>query len=130
SATHYPGTALADQARTVNVTAAGDAPRIEFRLKLVPPARVAGQLVAAEGRPLLSGTIIMTPLEGEGVPMIPPEDLRLFPDGRFVFNGVMPGRYQIRARAQTDADSAAVFAAFSIDVIGSDVEGIRMTLRP
>ena len=39
SSTYYPGTALADQARTVNVTAGGDAPRIEFRLKLVPPAR-------------------------------------------------------------------------------------------
>jgi hypothetical protein len=130
SPTYYPGTPFADQAKTINVTGAGNPPRAEFRIKLVPPARVSGQLTAFDGRQLLSGAVIMSPLEGEGVPMVPPEDISIQPDGRFSFGQVVPGRYQIRARGQTDAAGGALFAVFSTEVIGNDIDGIRMTLRP
>jgi hypothetical protein len=129
SPTYYPGTTQADQARTVPV-GAGDPPRVEFKLQLVPPARISGTLVPYNARQLINGAIIMSPLEGEGVPMVAPEDPQLFPDGRFVFNGVAPGRYQILARGQTDPDAAALFAVYSIEVLGDDVDGISMTLRP
>ena len=52
------------------------------------------------------------------------------PDGRFSFAGVAPGRYQIRARGQTDPVAAALFAVYSVEVLGDDVDGIQMTLRP
>ncbi len=129
SPTYHPGTTQANQARAVTV-GAGDPPRVEFKLQLVPPARISGQLVPYDGKALLNGAIIMAPLEGEGVPMVAPEDPALFPDGRFTFNGVAPGRYLIRARGQTNTDAAALFAVFSIEVFGKDVEGIQMTLRP
>jgi protocatechuate 3,4-dioxygenase beta subunit len=127
--TYYPGTTQADQARPVGV-GAGDPPRVEFRLQLVPPARITGRLATFNSRPLLNGAIILTPLEGEGVPMVAPEDPALFPDGRFTFTGVAPGRYLIRARGQTDPASAALFAVYSIDVFGEDVSDVQMTLRP
>ena len=130
SPTYYPGTPYADQAKTVAVGATGTPPRVEFRIRLVPPARVTGQLIAYDGRPLLSGAVIMSPLEGEGVPMVPPEDITIQPDGRFQFGHVVPGRYQIRARGQTDPAGAALFAVFPTDVLGSDIDGISMTLRP
>src|SRR5262249_48714861 len=130
SATYYPGTAQADQARTVTVTGTGEPPRVEFKLSLVPPSRVSGTLIAFNTRPLINGAIIMTPLEGEGIPMIAPEEPQLLPDGRFPFNGVAPGHYQIRARGQTDADSPALFSTFALEVAGTDVDGISMTLRP
>jgi hypothetical protein len=72
----------------------------------------------------------MSPLEGDGVAMVPPEEPAMFPDGRFSFGGVVPGRYQIRARGVTDPLGAALFAVFSLEVQGNDVSGIRMTLRP
>ena len=129
SPTYYPGTPLADQARTVTVGTGGP-PRVEFRLQLVPPARVAGQLVAYDAKRLLNGAIIMRPLEGEGVPMAAFDDPQLLPDGRFLFTGVAPGRYQIRARGQTDPETAALFAVYSVEVSGEDVDDVRMTLRP
>jgi protocatechuate 3,4-dioxygenase beta subunit len=128
SPTYYPGTPLADPARPVTVGAAPP-PRIEFKLQLVPPARVGGQLVPADAKPLRGGTIVMTPLEGEGVPVAAP-DPQLLPDGRFVFNGVAPGRYQIRARGQTDSEMVTLFAVYAVEVLGQDVNDIRMTLRP
>jgi hypothetical protein len=95
----------------------------------VPPARVTGRLVAYDARQFLSGAIILSPL-GEGVPIVAPEEPQIFPDGRFSFDGVAPGRYQIRARGQTDRTASSLFAVYSIEVFGTDLEGIRMTLRP
>ena len=129
SPTYYPWTPQADQARTVAVGGGGP-PRVEFKLQLVPPAKVSGTLIPYDAKQLLNGAIIMSPLEGEGVPMIAPEDPQLLPDGRFVFNGVAPGHYQIRARGQTDPEAAALFAVYSIEVFGDDADGISMTLRP
>jgi hypothetical protein len=129
SPTYYPGTAAADQARTVTVGAAAP-PRIEFKLQLVPPARISGRLVAYDTRQLLSGAIMLSPLEGQGIPMMAREDPAIYPDGRFTFTSVAPGRYQIRARGQTDSAASALFALYSIEVFGGDADGITMTLRP
>ena len=130
SATYHPGVPSADQARPVTVLDSGQTPPIEFRLRLVPPAKVSGQLVAFNARPLLGAAIVMSPIHGEGVAAPPPGDASVFPDGRFSFGQVAPGRYQIRARGQTDSDGPALAAVFAIDVQGNDVERIRMTLQP
>jgi len=130
SPTYFPGVPFADQARLVVVTGTGESPKVEFRLTLVPPARVSGQLLAYDARQLLSGAVIMSPLEGEGVPMVPPEDISIQSDGHFSFGQVVPGRYQIRARGQTDPVGAALFGVFSIEILGVDIDGIRVTLRP
>ncbi len=127
--TYYPGTPFADQAKRVAVSAGGQPSRIEFRLRLVPPARVSGQMVAYDGKPLLSGVVFMSPLEGDGVPMSPPDEITILPDGRFTFRHVAPGHYQIRARGQNDP-AASLFAVFSAEVAGRDIEDISLTLRP
>lgn len=129
SPTYYPGTALPDQARTIAV-GAGTPPRVEFKLQIVPPARVSGRLVAYDSRQLISGAIVMSPLEGRGVPIAAPEEPAIYPDGRFSFNAVAPGRYQIRARGQTEPAAATLFAVYSIEVFGADADGVTMTLRP
>ena len=130
SPTYFPGVPFADQARAVVVTGTGEPPRVEFRLKIVPPARVSGQLTTSDGRQLFSAAIIMSPREGEGVPMVPPEDPKLMPDGQFSFGEVVPGHYQIRARGQTDSVGAALFAVFSLQILGTDIDSIQMMLRP
>jgi hypothetical protein len=129
SPTYYPGTTLADQARAVAV-GGGTPPRVEFRLQLVPPARVSGRLAAVDGKPLLSGVIAMTAVAGEGLAVAAPDAPAIFPDGRFVFSAVAPGHYQIRARGQSDAAGTPLFAVYAVEVLGTDVDGITMTLRP
>jgi hypothetical protein len=102
---------------------------VEFRLKIVPPARVAGKLVAADGKQLFSAAIIMSPVDGDGAPSVPPDDPSLLPDGTFHFGQVVPGQYQIRARGQIDAAGAALFAVYTLTVQGTDVSDIQMVLR-
>jgi hypothetical protein len=57
SPTYFPGVPFADQARAVVLTGTGEAPRVEFRLKLVPPARVSGRLVTFEAVPPRGETV-------------------------------------------------------------------------
>ena len=130
SPTYYPGVASADQAKQVTLNAAGQSAKVEFRLQIVPPARVSGRLVSYDGKPLLNGAIMMNPIEGEGIPVVPAIDPSLQPDGRFTFGQVVPGRYQIRARAETDTTSPALFAISAIAVNGADLDDVAMTLRP
>ena len=130
SPTYYPGVPFADQARRVVLTGTGDGPRVEFRLTLVPPARVAGKLFASDDRQMFSAAIIMSPREGQGVPMVPPEEPQLLPDGVFSFGQVVPGNYQIRARGQTDPAGAALFGVYSLQVLGTDANDIKVMLQP
>jgi hypothetical protein len=112
------------------VAAGADPPRVEFRLRLLPPAWVAGQLLTDDRRQLLSGAVIMTPLDSDGSPVVPSESVTLLPDGRFTFAAVPPGRYLIRARGMTQPDGLALFSHFGVVVDGDDVANIQMTLRP
>jgi hypothetical protein len=134
SPTYAPGTTFLDRAEPVTVAEAGNAPRVEFRLVLTPPARVSGQLTSFDGKPLLNGTLIMTATAADGVPIVALQDSSLLPsllpDGRFAFDHVSPGRYEIRARGQAGGDAPALFAMFAITVNGVDVRGIQMTLQP
>ena len=129
SPTYYPGVPFPDQARTVVVTGTGEPQRVEFRLKIVPPARVSGQLVAGDGKQLFSAAIIMSPVEGEGAPIVPPGDPSLLPDGTFSFGQVVPGHYEIRARGQTEAVGTALFAVYTLTIQGTDVTGVQLVLR-
>src|SRR6476469_3206486 len=70
-------------------------------LSAQPTARVSGRLTAADGRRLVSAAVMLTGADDSSTAAVPPEDVTIFPDGRFTFGRVPPGRYQIRARAQS-----------------------------
>lgn len=127
--TYYPGTSFSDEARPVAVAAGAAAPRVEFKLRLLPPSWVSGQLVTYDKHELLSGAVIMTPLDSDGSPVVPAESATLLPDGRFSFAAVPPGHYLIRARGQTNANGLALFSHFGVIVDGGDVTNVQMTLR-
>jgi len=127
--TFFPGVSAADEARAVAV-GDGELPRVEFRLKLVPPARVSGRILASDGRPLLSGAVILTPAATDGAQVVPPEDVWIDPGGAFTFGHVPPGRYRISARGETVANGPALFATFDLIVEGRSVDNVQMTLRP
>ena len=91
-------------------------------------SRVSGRVVASDGRKLLSAAIMLTGVD-EVSPTIPAEDVTIMPDGRFTFGRVPPGRYQVRARAQTQANGPALFATFGLVVETRDIANVTMTLQ-
>jgi hypothetical protein len=127
--TYFPGVSLIEDARTVSAGRGADAPRIEFRLRIVRPAQVSGTLVAPGAGSLRSAAVILAPLEGPPETQ-PPRDIALRPDGQFVFRNVRPGHYYIRARGELEEKGVALFAAYRVVVDGSDVTGIEMRLEP
>jgi Carboxypeptidase regulatory-like domain len=131
TATYYPGTLDVEQASRVPVVPGVEpALKVVFGLRIIRPSRVSGTLSSADTRPLTSGTVILSPVHGAGLPAVATPDVTIRPDGTFAFRNVPPGRYEIRARGATDARRTTLVAAFAIAVEGRDVTGLRMTLRP
>jgi hypothetical protein len=128
--TFFPGVSSVSEARALVVGDTGESSHVEFRLKRVPPARVSGRIYALDGRPLLSGAVILSPADNDGVPVVAPEDVRIAPDGAFSFGGVPPGHYRISARGETSVKGLGLFATFGLIVEGRDIDNVQMTLRP
>jgi hypothetical protein len=129
--TYYPGTMQTDQARRVAVVP-GIEPtlKVVFSLKIVRPASVSGRLITSDKRPLISGAVIMSPAETEGLAPIPARDVFILPDGTFSFRNVPPGRYQIRARGEIEPQGHALFSMYAVAVDGRDLSDLEVTLSP
>ena len=128
SPTYHPGVPFADQAKPVTVSGTGQEPRVEFKLQSFRRRGSTGRLVAEDGKPLLNGAIIMGPAEGDGLPMVPPRIHRCCRTAPSVSATCPRPLPDPRARPH-DAEGTALFGVFSIEVIGTDLEGIHMTLR-
>jgi hypothetical protein len=95
-----------------------------------PLARVSGRIAAADGRRLLSAAVMLTTIDDTSTAAVPPDDITIFPDGRFSFGRVPPGRYEIRARAESQDKSTALFATFGLVVDGRDIANLALVLEP
>ena len=128
--TFYPGVTLPHDARTVSVADAGVAPHIEIRFKRVRSSRIDGRIASFDRRQLLSGAVILAPLDNPGVQVVTSRDVRIDPEGTFSFVHVPPGRYRIRARGATKTNGPLLFATFGLIVEGRDIDNVQLILRP
>lgn len=131
TATYYPGTPYVEQATRVTVVPGVEPTvKVSFTLKIIRPARVAGRLSTIDKRQLISGAVIMSPAQADTLAAIPARDVFILPDGTFGFRNVPAGRYQIRARGETDPDGVMLFAMFSVAVEGRDINDLALMLTP
>lgn len=73
----------------------------------------------------------MRPLSPHGTVPTATNDVEILPDGRFTFRNVLPGRYQLRACAETDGGQPIpLFAVVTIDVDGRDIRNLTIVLEP
>jgi protocatechuate 3,4-dioxygenase beta subunit len=128
--TYFPGVLSSSEAQPVTVTEGRDSTRVEFRLRLARPARIAGAMVAPEGRRLRNGAVLLIPRDGMLPLPLAAEDVDLRPDGHFDFRNVPPGTYQVRARAQVAADAPMLFGTFAVTVEERDIDGLSIVLAP
>lgn len=130
SPTFHPGVVFPDDAARIRVEAGQVSSGVEFQLSLVRPARVRGRIAANDGRPLLSGAVMMTVEHGDHLAALPVRDVTIMADGAFEFRNVPPGRYIIQARGETDRQGVPLFGRFSLDVSGRNVSNVAITLTP
>jgi hypothetical protein len=91
---------------------------------------IVGRVITDDQRKLVSGAVIMTPLPGNGLIVIPTEDVTIRPDGSFSFRNVPPGTYQIRAHGTTEPGGASLFATVNVAVKGRDISHVDLVLVP
>jgi hypothetical protein len=128
--TYFPGTSFADEAKPVTVRAGETADGIEFAIRLRPPAAIRGRMITPDGRRLLSGSVVLAPVDANGAPAVQPGDISLGADGTFTIAGVRPGHYVVRARGLDRAGGPTLFAAYRVLVDGADVADVKLALGP
>ncbi len=134
--TFYPGTSNSADAAVV-VLGIGEERVADFAVAPVSAGTISGAIETVD-RPVLSAVTL--DLEQDGPPL--PSALATRPrltvrptqqDGRFVFEGVPPGRYWLAAQAgiaaETGTPSRSLWALQSVTSYGDDISGITLTLR-
>jgi hypothetical protein len=134
SPTFYPGVVFPDEAGRITLDSGTASERIEFKLRLIKPARVAGNITTpAEGgvpRPLLAAAVIMSPMRNDQFSLFTTTEPTMRPNGDFLFANVPAGRYRIQARGETEREGVTRFSLFTLPVDGTDVRDIDMWLQP
>ncbi|MCR4375858.1 MAG: carboxypeptidase-like regulatory domain-containing protein [Acidobacteria bacterium] len=124
---YFPGTAQADNAQAVLLAPGDDRQNVDLRLERVRLARIEGVLLSADGQtaarvPVMISTAAGLSPTAQSIATMPG------PDGHFRTPPVAPGTYTVLARASGPA--AGQFAYARIDVGGTDVSGVQLTLQP
>lgn len=134
SPTFYPGVVFPDEAVRITLDAGTASERIEFKLRLIKPARVAGNIStpseAGIARPLLAAAVIMSPMRNDQFSLFTNTEPTMRPNGDFLFSNVPAGRYRIQARGETEREGITRFALFTLPVGGKDISGVDMLLQP
>jgi protocatechuate 3,4-dioxygenase beta subunit len=132
----YPGTTMADAAQKIVVAAGEERTGIDMALQLVPTVWVDGTVSNPAG-PLPSNLEIrLTAIDAVNVSadfyaLLPQ---RPGPNGEFSFSGVAPGLYVASAVTSLGGRGAApatsLWATAEVQVQGSDVHGVALSLQP
>jgi len=141
---YYPGTAVSAQASTVTVAPGEERTGIDIQMQYVPTAKIEGMVISAAALPQVTPVML-----NSSDPTLAVDSVRVAsagPDGRFTFNAVPPGQYNLIVRpvplgamagaprpqpAAPGAVSASMYWALgTVAVQGEDLAGVTLTLQP
>lgn len=130
----YPGTPIIQSAQSLVVEPGDQKIGIDIQLRLVRLASVSGSFVGGEGRPFQGARLsaVSTEAGWMSVPGFTQFDASSQDaTGKFTFDNLAPGRYQITA--STFEDSSAIESRFwattDIQIGDSDLTGVTLTLQ-
>lgn len=127
---YYPGVPRRDVASAITVKAGDEIPAIDVVLSPVQTYKVRGRAVVAavDGKTHNVMINVLTrgnETGGEFVRSIEPDSAT----GKFEILGVAPGAYSFEAFSARSDGGGPYTASQPIDVVGSDVDGVSLTLR-
>ena len=144
--TYFPGTVNAAEAQRVPVAIGQEAQSTDFALTPVRLARISGQVISSEGKPLEGAMISVLPQMRNELSIMPMSGTsRTGKDGTFTINGVAPGDYTLQARSMQvftsseggatmvfraqvggSGDGGSEFGSMPLSVAGEDVPNLVM----
>lgn len=133
SPTFYPGVVFPDEATRITLDPGVVTERLEFKLRIIRPARVRGSIstpieVGGLAKPLMAAAVIMSPMRNDQFSLFTITEPQMEPGGEFLFSNVPPGRYRIMAGGETEREGIARFSLYSMDVAGQDRDNADMVL--
>jgi hypothetical protein len=120
---YYPGTTRASDAVPITVGAGEERNNADFRLETVMTSRVEGSVVTADGQP--AGSMMLIMMSASGSVLQTAVSSRVTPDGRFQIPNAQPGSYVLMVNS-----NSGQFARGTLEVAGTDIFGVQLTLRP
>lgn len=139
--TFFPGVTEARTAATFNVEADSERPAVDFQLAVVPLARVRGHVDGATfGQPASPrgtpdfGVVVLRPSAGAGAASVSSGNEReqvaaVMADGRFVFEVVPPGDYELLYRQGSPGRGESSFALMPLAATGRDISNVIVDAR-
>ncbi|MGE0451696.1 MAG: collagen binding domain-containing protein [Vicinamibacterales bacterium] len=127
--TFYPGVGSAADARAVSLGLGTEAAGVDFSILLVHTARVSGRVVRADGTGATGGNIALAAdsiASGARSGFGSVYSSRVDGNGDFTVSGVPPGRYLLRARAESGSEPQ--FAVQPLTVAGDDLSDLTVVL--
>ena len=133
----HPGVTDIGAAATIALGVSEERAGVDITTHLVPTAKITGTVTSVSGTlpPMLSVRLMPAGphtgmLAGAGVRGLAPQ---LRPDGTYIFNGVPPGAYTIKATIGrgrgAPANQPTMWAAAEVQVSGQDLS-VPLTLQP
>lgn len=128
--TYFPGTTRLADATAVTVKSGEETTGLVLSMAATRLAAIHGRVVAPGGVDLAAVSV--------GIGEIVPDRMggsmsgrRVAADGTFSAARLTPGRYRLTAsNGMTGPSSATLFASATVDVDGTDVEGLVLTMTP
>jgi hypothetical protein len=129
---YFPGTPVATQARVITLASGTEQLGLDFPLHRVPTSTISGVVLQRDGKPAAGATMLLRVAgDLQLVPQAPFATVAAS-DGSFVLGNVQPGRYRIVARSAVERPEVTArqsyWATHEVDVFGTDVVGLRLTL--
>jgi hypothetical protein len=149
--TYYPGTPNPGEAQRLTLAVGQELSSIDIQMQPVRLARIAGNAVSSDGKPMSGAMVMMIPTMKDAIAMMPGGTSRTDKDGNFTLNGVAPGEYSIQVQSLAAMMSAASqamsmigggesptpaapaaplereFAVATVAVTGEDITGLVIT---
>ena len=118
AATYYPNTPNPAEAQRIALNV-GQEVSIDIQMSPVRLARIAGNAVSSDGKPISNAMVMLLPatMEDMGMTGMMGGGDQTDKDGKFTLNGVAPGEYivQVQSLAALMSAATAAMAAFSED---------------
>jgi protocatechuate 3,4-dioxygenase beta subunit len=123
AATYYPGTARAVEAQPVTLAIGQTMNDLTIALAPTRTARVSGNVLSSEGRPVPGGAVMVMAKDDPGFMPLAPAIIR--PDGTFTVSNLAPGNYTVYGVAGAIGASMEIATA-DVTVAGEDITGLQL----